>query len=206
MNRKLLIVLITGIIVILLVFKGTYSLDEDINDDKISLNLMYDKDNLNDNFYNYIDLIDNFVIPTSSYAMSNVLSDNYDFLTVFAIDFILKHESEYTDNIVILNDYNYGGYHTNKYVKKDVIYKITGDVFNKKDYVIINDYLKIYDDMVPLLVVNNYDYDMQIDRIVNILEDNNTYVVSVKYNDIDLIYKYMFLKMDNRLILKNIEI
>lgn len=209
MNRKVLFIvgLIFVAFIFIMLFKDTYAINEDGNS---SLVLEYDKDNLNDNFYNYIDKIDDTVIPTSSYVMSSVLSDNYDFLTVFAINYILKHSDDYIDDIVLMNNYTfndgYNNYSTNKYVNKSVIYKITDQVFGKKDYVIINDYLKVVNDMVPLLLIYNYDFYMSIDKVINVLEDGNNYIVSVKYKDNDLIYKYIFLKDNDRLILKNIEV
>ena len=191
-------------------YKGTYSIDYENNDVVRNLNLKYDKDKLNNNFYNYIDLIDDSVISTSSFVMSDVLSENYDFLTVFAIDFILKHIDDYRSDIVTLDNYTYNDgyndYKTNKYVSKDVIYGITNDVFGKKDYLIINEYLKLSYDMVPLLLIDKTDFAMELDEIVNVLQRGNNYEVSVKYRDNDLIYKYIFQQVDDRLILKNIEI
>ena len=209
MNRKVLFIvgLIFVAFIFIMLFKDTYAINEDNISDLI---LRFDIENLNDNFYNYIDKIDDTVIPTSSYVMSNVLSDNYDFLTLFAINYILKHSDDYIYDIVLMNNYTfndgYNNYSTNKYVSKNVIYKITDEVFGKKDYVIINDYLKVVNDMVPLLLIYNYDFYMSIDKIINVLEDGNNYIVSVKYKDNDLIYKYIFLKDNDRLILKNIEV
>ena len=204
----ILLVLVIGISIFL--YKGTYSIDEESMNIKEKLNLKYDTDNFENKIYDYIDMIDDEVIPMSSYAMSDILSDNYDFLTVFAIDFILKHAESYSDEITILDSYTYNDgyrmYTTNKYVSKNVIYKITEDVFNKRDYLIINDYLKLTNDMVPLLLINDDNFEMKIDKIISVLESGNNYIVKVKYEDMDLIYKYIFQKVDDRLILKNLEI
>ena len=198
-----LALLLTGIIFIL---KSTYSKGEEVIEKQNDLILKFDESNLEENFYNYIDLIDGSLIPTSSFIMSSILSDNYDFLSIFAIDFILKNIDNYLDDIIVMDNYTYKNYSTNKYVKKDVIYKITNEVFNKKDYLIINDYLNLSNDMVPLLLIDNYDFNMKIDKIINIESNNDTYIVNVKYIDNDLIYKYVFERKEDRLILKTLEV
>jgi len=171
--------------------------------------LEYDSVNLEEEIYNYIDMIDDVLIPTSSYVMSDVLSDNYDFLTVFAINYILKNSDLFNQDIKVLDNYTYSdgysNYSTNKYVNKDIIYKITDGVFNKRDYVIINDYLKINGDMVPLLLLYNYEFEMTIDKLeVNKFDDN--YIINVNYKDNDLVYRYVFMRSNDRLILKNLEV
>ena len=209
MKKYVWLVIVVFVIGIgILLYKGTYSMEEE--DISVKLVLKYDSDNLENKIYDYIDMIDDEIIPMSSFVMSDVLSDNYDFLTVFAIDFILKHIDYYSDKITILDDYTYDDgymtYTTSKYVSKDVIYKITDDVFNKKDYLIINDYLKVNNDMVPLLIINDDSFGMEIDRIVSTVESGNNYIVKVKYKDMDLVYKYVFQKVDDRLVLKNLEV
>ena len=213
MNKKylLLVVLVFIIGTILLIYKitkETYSLNEEVMGK--DLILKYDNDNLSNNFRNYVDLIDDSLIPIASFVMSDVLSDNYDFLTVFAINYILNNIEDFEEDIYAMDNYIYNNgyitYSTNKYVKKDLIYRITNEVFNKKDYVIINDYLKIDDNMVPLLLIDNYNFDMKIEKILDIINKDDNYVVKVKYSDNDLIYKYIFEKNADRLILKNLEV
>ena len=192
----------------LFLYKGTYSIEDDVSIKK-DLILEYDSVNLEEEIYNYIDMIDDVLIPTSSYVMSDVLSDNYDFLTVFAINYILKNSDLFNQDIKVLDNYTYSdgysNYSTNKYVNKDIIYKITDGVFNKRDYVIINDYLKINGDMVPLLLLYNYEFEMTIDKLeVNKFDDN--YIINVNYKDNDLVYRYVFMRSNDRLILKNLEV
>jgi len=192
----------------LFLYKGTYSIEDDVSIKK-DLILEYDSVNLEEEIYNYIDMVDDVLIPTSSYVMSDVLSDNYDFLTVFAINYILKNSDLFNQDIKVLDNYTYSdgysNYSTNKYVNKDIIYKITDGVFNKRDYVIINDYLKINGDMVPLLLLYNYEFEMTIDKLeVNKFDDN--YIINVNYKDNDLLYRYVFVRSNDRLILKNLEV
>ena len=208
MKKYILIILLVLVVGIgIFIYKGTYSIEEDVSVKK-DLILKYD-DNVEDKFYNYIDMIDDVLIPTSSYVMSDVLSDNYDFLTVFAIKYILENEDLFKQDIEIMDKYTYNNgymdYSTNKYVNKDIIYMITDEVFGKRDYVIINDYLEVNNDMVPLLILDEYDFEMAIQGTeVNRFSDN--YIVNVRYKDNDLIYRYIFVKDNDRLILKNVEI
>ncbi len=202
-----IIILILVVVGGIFFYKGTYSLEEDVSIKK-DLILKYD-DNLEDKFYNYIDMIDDALIPNSSYVMSDILSDNYDFLTVFAINYILNNEELFKDDIKIMNKYTYNNgymnYSTQKYVNKEIIYLITNGLFGKRDYVIINDYLKVENDMVPLLLLDSFEFMMDIQDVeVNQFSDN--YIVNVKYKDNDLVYRYIFVKNDDRLILKNLEI
>lgn len=118
-----------------------------IDDIKIlSLNL-YDNSDL-DSFkrelYNYIDIVDDSLIVNSSFNISDKLNENYDFLTNFAISFILNNEEYY--DIKFGDEYVYrdlygNEFRTNKYINIDKIYEITNQVFGVKYYYILNDYL-----------------------------------------------------------------
>ena len=208
MKKVVWIVILFLIIgVSLLIYKGTYSLDEDTGV-KRDLILRYEGID-DDKIINYIDMIDDVLLPISSYTMSDILSNNYDFLTAFAINYILKNSDLFRQDITIMDDYVYNNgymnYSTNKYVNKEIIYMITSGVFNKRDYVIINDYLEVRNDMVPLLLLYNNDISMNISKAeVNRFNDN--YIVNVWYENNDLVYKYIFVYDDDRLILKNLEI
>ena len=160
-----------------------------------------------DEVHKFIDLIDDSLIPTASFNMSDVLNDNYDFLSVFAINFILNNEEYYKNDIVYGENYVYDSYgykcETNKYIDINKIYDITYNILGKKDYYIVNDYLKIENNLVPLLLLNNYSFMMEIDSIVDIVKFSEKYEVIVKYKDIDITYKYIFEKLNDNYIINN---
>ena len=142
--------------------------------------------------------------------MSNTLNDNYDFLTIFAINFILNNEKYYKNDIVLGDYYTYNDgyntYTTNKYINIDIIYDITYNILGKNNYYIINDYLTIENNLLPLLLIKDYQFFMDIEEIIDIVKFSNNYEVSVKYKNMDLIYKYIFEEENNQLIIKNIEV
>ena len=91
----LVVVLLLVMVVGIFIYKGTYSIVDKDNTSVIEnagekLILKYDSSDLETDIYNYIDMIDDILIPVSSYTMSDVLSENYDFLVLFAINYILK--------------------------------------------------------------------------------------------------------------------
>jgi len=220
--KKLRYVLVIFIMVLIVVFmlNNSYALNEEELDDldiiidntKLDITLEFVESELefNNSIYSFIDLIDDSLIPTATFNMSNKLSDNYDFLTIFAIDFILNNEEYYKDDIVIRNDYiyddGYNSYVTNKYISIDVIYDITYNILGKNNYYIVNEYLELEDNLIPLLLVKDYQFYMELEEILDIRKISNNYEVLVKYKDIDLIYKYVFKIVDDRLVIDNLEI
>lgn len=219
MKSKYIIVIVTILLIVTFVLKNSYALNEEelnnldtLNQNNLDITLEYTENEteLNNNIYNHINLIDNSLIPTATFNMADKLTDNYDFLTIFAINFILNNEQYYKDEIVIGSEYTYDDgyntYTTNKYINLDTIYDITYNILGKNNYYIINDYLKVENNLVPLLLLKNYNFFMELEKIEDIVKFSNNYEVSVKYKDIDLIYKYIFENIDNRLILSNIEI
>lgn len=219
MKSKYIIVIGTILLIVTFVLKNSYALNEEelnnlntLNQNNLDITLEYTENEieLNDNIYNFINLIDDSLIPTATFNMSDSLNNNYDFLTIFAINFILNNEQYYKDEIIIGQEYTYNdgynNYTTNKYINLDTIYDITYNILGKNNYYIINDYLKIENNLVPLLLLKEYNFFMELEKIEDIVKFSNNYEVSVKYKDIDLIYKYIFENIDNRLILSNIEI
>ena len=219
MKSKYIIVIGTILLIVTFVLKNSYALNEEelnnlntLNQNNLDITLEYTENEieLNNNIYNHINLIDNSLIPTATFNMSDSLNNNYDFLTIFAINFILNNEQYYKDEIIIGQEYTYNdgynNYTTNKYINLDTIYDITYNILGKNNYYIINDYLKIENNLVPLLLLKEYNFFMELEKIEDIVKFSNNYEVSVKYKDIDLIYKYIFENIDNKLILSNIEI
>lgn len=215
MKFKYLIIVILLDLLFIFIIDNSYALDEEtINSISNNLDITLEKENdeniFKNNIYNFIDLVDDSLIPTASFSMSSTLNENYDFLTTFAINFILNNEEFYKEDIVIgeehIYNYGYGSYSTNKYIDINVIYDITKNVFGKDNYYIINDYLKVEDNLIPLLLPENYTFFMELDKNIDIVKFSNTYQVLVKYKDVDFVYKYIFEEKDNILFIKNIEI
>lgn len=209
MKTKYLIILFTIILTIIFLLNKSYALDEEVfeNTNK-ELNISLKNINNPSEVYNFIDLIDDSLLPTATYNMSNKLNDNYDFLTIFAINFILNNEEYYKDSIIIKDNYTYtinnNTYTTNKYIDVSKIYDITYNVLGKNNYYILNDYLKIEDDIVPLLLIDEYPFIMEIEEISDVVYFSNNYEISVKYKNINLTYKYILEKLDNQYIINNI--
>ena len=213
MEKKYMLFVVTLCVLGISLFvgnKGSYA-NDNVVEDNFNINLEYNEDRniLKNDLFNYIDLIDNSLFSMSSFNMSDTLNENYDFLMDFAISFILNNEEIYKDDIVLGNEYvyidNFGNkYSTNKYVNMELIYEITNSIFGKRDYVVINNYLDIKNDLVPLLLIKDNVSFMDIDNIIDVYLFGNKYNVYVKYKDIDLEYIYVFDKMDERLILNNI--
>lgn len=209
LKTKYLIILFTIILTIIFLLNKSYALDEEVfeNTNK-ELNISLKNINNPSEVYNFIDLIDDSLLPTATYNMSNKLNDNYDFLTIFAINFILNNEEYYKDSIIIKDNYTYtinnNTYTTNKYIDVSKIYDITYNVLGKNNYYILNDYLKIEDDIVPLLLIDEYPFIMEIEEISDVVYFSNNYEISVKYKNINLTYKYILEKLDNQYIINNI--
>ena len=215
MKIKYILVFFITIFLIVFALKKSYALDENtieelIDNDEINLDIILDNIDDTEEVYNYIDLIDDSLIPTASFNLSDKLNDNYDFLTIFAINFILNNEEYYKNDIIIEKDYIYNDginkYVTNKYIDINKLYNITYNILGKKDYYIINDYLKVNDNVIPLLLINDYSFMMELEKIIDITNQNNKYEVLVKYKNFDLIYKYVFEKTLDRYIVNNIEV
>ena len=213
MEKKYMLFVVTLCVLGISLFvgnKGSFA-NDNVVEDNFNINLEYNEDRniLKNDLFNYIDLIDNSLFAMSSFNMSDTLNENYDFLMDFAISFILNNEEIYKDDIVLGDEYVYiddfgNKYSTNKYVNIELIYEITNSIFGKRDYVVINNYLDIKNDLVPLLLIKDNVSFMDIDNIIDVYLFGNKYNVYVKYKDIDLEYTYVFDKMDERLILNNI--
>ena len=163
-----------------------------------------DRDSFEKELYNYIDIVDDSLIVNSSFNISDKLNENYDFLTSFAISFILDNEEYY--DILVEDEYVYrdlygNEFTTNKYINVDKIYEITEQVFGVEYYYILNDYINIDGDMIPLLRLEKRDFDVVIDDILNIDRYDEYIDVIVRYVDNELEYVYRFEYMDNRLVI-----
>ena len=198
-------------ILIIVNYQDSYSIEMDnINDINLILEDNSDINILKDNIYNYIDMIDDNLITNSSYNMSNILSENYDFLVNFSIAFILNNIDYYEEDIITMNEYTYmdlygNTYRTDKYISIDTLYDITYNVFGKRYFYIDNEIIKVRENLLPLLNINSNNIIMNIDNI-QVVKINNGYNVYVKYQELEYKYIYNFINVDNHLVINNVSI
>lgn len=207
MKRKIFIIAFMIMLSTMYIIQQTKSTDElTVINTELIIN---EESDMKEELISYIDLIDNSLITQSSYTYSNTLSENYDFLVNFAISFILKNKEYYKDNIINGETYKYikedNIYETDEYVSKDKIYEITNDVFGESYFYIINEQFKD-SELIPLLLLEDKSFSMKIEDILNIIKKDDNYEVYVKYKDNDIIYKYAFKKIANKLVIKNLSI
>lgn len=156
----------------------------------------------------YIDLVDDNIMTNSSFNVSSKLNENYDFLTRFAISFILDNLDYF--EVVLGDDYKYideygREYISNKYIDLDTLYEVTNSIFGVDYYYILDQGLIVNDKVI--LVDFEQEFDMKIDRIDDIYIGNDHYDVYVKYIDSEIIYVYSFeVTYDNRLVISNLSI
>lgn len=206
--KKIIILILTIFLLTFLFYKGTYSLEE-----VESFNMeIYDNKDINilrSDMLDFVDLVDSSIIRNSSFNLSSKLNENYDFLTMFAISFILEYEEEF--DVIYDDDYTYIDqygieYVSNKYVDIDTIYEVTNKILGVEYYLIMDDNLLV-DDKVVLIDFGYREFDMEIDKIINIDIGNKYYDVYVEYIDNELDYVYRFEEVDNnRLIISNLSV
>ena len=101
-------------------------------------NLFY-KDNseaLKDDIENYLNKINKYIFRNINNEIYNNLSDNYEFVTNFAIDYISDNYEIFKNNIKTFENYTYKDKYniskkTDKYVELETIYYITEKYFIK---------------------------------------------------------------------------
>ena len=209
-NKIVIISLITVMVIFFFVslFRESYADENILGNITLELYDNVNSDILRDNIKYFIDLVDEDVILNSSYNFSSRLNENYDFLTNFAISFILNDEKNF--DVIYVNNYLYldkngNEYVSNKYIGIDNIYDITNKIFGVDYYYITDKNLIIGNNMVVLISNNFLELDLLIDDIIKINVVGNLYDVYVKYLDNELIYVYRFEKMkDGRLYIKDL--
>ena len=213
MRNEFKIIGVLAIVMFMVAFisGSSFAMPDIDTDNNFNLELVNNSDMeiLKSNMINFIDLIDDDLIPNTSFNFSSKLNENYDFLTRFAISFILDNSNNY--DIKILDNYIYNDeygnrYSTNKYVSVDTLYDVTNRVFGVDYYYILNDYLELNNGMIPLIELYNYSLDMNIEEITSINDMGNYLDVVVKYDGIDLDYIYTFDKLDNKLYISNLSV
>lgn len=187
--------------------RGSYA---NIEEDNLVLELKYN-DNVEifkDDIIRYINLMDDHIITNSSYNMSNVLSENYDFLTRFVISFVLDNQ-EYFDIILGDNmsykDYYGIEYNSNKYIDMNTLYDITNKIFGVEYYYVLEEGL-VYEDKLLLIDFTNEEFNLEIDSIIDMVYNNGYYDITIKYVDSDINYIYRFNADGERLVINNLSI
>lgn len=200
-----------GIIILICLFSGilknslaySYEIDNGI--------LFYDdnKEMLQENIKKYLENIDDLLIVNSNFEMSDILIENYDFLSYFAFDYILNNYEYYRDKIIEQDsfdyvDRNYNQKITKQYIELEEIYKITDKYFGVKDYILVSDNVLVIDDYVSLIDYNDDQFILNIDKVeVDIQGD---LIFAYTYYEGNFCYLYTFYNQNQVLKLKNIEV
>lgn len=172
--------------------KDTYSYSYDI--DKTVLFYSDDINELESNIKEYISIIDNYLIPNSSFDMSYYLDENYDFLVNFAIDYILGNIEYYQSDLVIIDN--------EKYIDIENIYNITDKYFGVRDFYILNGNIK--GEYIELANYNELEFNLSIID-VEVISNSDEIVASVLYEN-NVKYNYLFDDVNGVLKIKNIEV
>lgn len=211
-NKFIVGTLVLTIVIFLFVsiFRGSYANEEM---DTIKLDLYYNSNEeiFKDELEDFIDLVDENIIVNSSFNLSNVLNENYDFLTKFVISFVLDNEDYfdilYGDDYIYKDEYG-NGYTTNKYISMDTLYNVTNKIFGVEYYYVLDRNL-VVNEMLALIDFpdNDREINMIIDRINYVSMGNGNYDVYVRYTDYEFDYIYRMNKLnDNRMIISNLSI
>lgn len=174
--KKIYIILAITII-LLLSFKGSFAQTEPLD---------LNENNFEQKVKNYIDIIDDYLIPNTTYEISNILNENYDFLVNFSLSYINNNKDKY--EIIKKNN--------EEYINIDEIYKITNKIFGQKYFIILNQEI---DNNLIKINKKNETFKMKISNI-----EIKNYDVYIKYEEINLKYIYQFKKNDNNLVLYNV--
>lgn len=210
-KKRLLFIIISilAIIGLIIVFIANSSYAYEYKNENYTLYYSDDFNELKNNIQEYIAIIDDYLIPNSSYIYSDVLTENYDFLVNFAIDYISNNKEIYNDKIVKLDNYKYKNKYsedkdTCEYIKIQEIYEITDNFFGLRDFVIINDNINIIDDYISLSRYVDTSFDLKINNL-SISVNDDTIDAYVYYETGDII-KYQFKVINKVLKLYNIEV
>ena len=213
MNKKVILVISIFLVMgIVLLSRDSYA-SEVIEENTNNIDLILE-DNSNmyefrNDILNYIDLVDDRLIPNSSFSLSSKLNENYDFITKFIISFILDNREYY--DIVNGEMYRYideykNVYETRDYINLDKLYEISNSVFGVEYYYILDDYIKIDNDMISLIMIDDISFDIEIDYIIDIYKYDKYMDVVVKYIDSEIEYVYTFENINNRYVISNLNV
>ncbi len=211
MNHKktlaISLLIVTISIIVIYIANNSFAYEYQITD--YTLFYKENQSELKTDIINYIGDIDDYLIPNSSYLHSIILAENYDFLTNFAIDYIINHQEGYGDKIVTLTSYTYDdidnqSHLTDKYIDIEEIYKLTSKYFGITDYYIINNNVHTIDNYVSL---SDYTERLFLANIadITITKNDDMLIAVISYDNNDT-YKYTFKIINNVLKIYNIEV
>lgn len=196
MKRKellLIIILIIGILsTITLISSNTKALPVSSEIDFTKKITYYeDEDLLVQNIKEFISQNDDILIALSSYEDGEILSDNYDYMTNIAINYILDNKDNYQDKI------------EDNMIDIKYIYEITYNFFGKKNYYIKDQ----IDNKIPLIKIDKR-FKMNLDSIKIKIIKNSSIEAYTKYilGKETMNYKYIFKIENNGIYLENIEV
>lgn len=196
MKRKellLIIILIIGILsTITLISSNTKALPVSSEIDFTNKITYYeDEDLLVQNIKEFIAQNDDILIALSSYEDGEVLSDNYDYMTNIAINYISDNKDNYQDKI------------EDNMIDIKYIYEITYNFFGKKNYYIKDQ----IDNKIPLIKINKR-FKMNLDSIKIKIIKNSSIEAYTRYilGKETMNYKYIFKIENNEIYLENIEV
>lgn len=210
MNKDLKVGLLLSVFILtIVIFISKDSFAYEYTRDNYTLFYKEDYNLLKEDIKTYIDHIDNYLIPNTSYNYSDILRDNYDFLTNFALDYIINNRELYQDEIKEITSYTYNDLSnnkktTNEYIDIEEIYKITLKYFGVDNYYIINDNTNIINNKISLTDYTDRLFTEEI-KDVNVEKEDNLLLAKVNYMNGDK-YKYIFSIENNVLKIYNIEV
>lgn len=189
----LIIILIIGILsTITLISSNTKALPVSSEIDYTKKITYYeDEDLLVQNIKEFISQNDDILIALSSYEDGEILSDNYDYMTNIAINYILDNKDNYQDKI------------EDNMIDIKYIYEITYNFFGKKNYYIKDQ----IDNKIPLIKIDKR-FKMNLDSIKIKIIKNSSIEAYTKYilGKETMNYKYIFKIENNEIYLENIEV
>lgn len=173
--------------------------------------LFYDDNEevLQNNIKMYLEDIDGLLMANSNFELSDILVENYDFLTYFAFNYILNNYEYYSDKILELDkhlyiDKNFIQKSTNQYIDVEEIYKITDKYFGIRDYIFTDNNVNIINNKISLLEYANDDFSLIIDRVD--VKFSDELVLAYVYYEGDFCYLYTFSNENEVLKIRNIEV
>ena len=189
----LIIILIIGILsTITLISSNTKALPVSSEIDFTKKITYYEDENLLvQNIKEFISQNDDVLIALSSYEDGEILSDNYDYMTNIAINYILDNKDNYQDKI------------EDNMIDIKYIYEITYNFFGKKNYYIKDQ----IDNKIPLIKIDKR-FKMNLDSIKIKIIKNSSIEAYTKYilGKETMNYKYIFKIENNGIYLENIEV
>lgn len=211
MKNKIVVgtlIFVIGMFLFVSLFRGSYA-NEDVDDIKLDLIYQENSEVFKDEIISFIDMVDENIILNSSFNLSSILNENYDFLTRFTISFILDNleyfDIVYGDNYVYVDEFG-EKYLTNKYININTLYEITYKIFGVEYYYVLDRNL-VVDDMLVLVDLYDSDIVMDIEDITYVNSGGNIYDVYVSYVGYDFDYVYRFNIVDgNRMVISNLSI